>query len=687
METTIAARVVAVTADADEPPTRTSNDGADWLVVERRTLTTSFFVGDATPIHAAARIVPRGARSVSFELDGQGLGSVRFPADAVRDGTAIVVRTPTTMLPVDAGAHELALRFNPRSNNEPYAEVDWVRLGVDDELEATFGAPVVTALVDPAAALAKVPHRALSVRPPSLVRCPVRVPQLGRLRLALGARGRGSAEVEIAIRADGEPRTVVQRKSVGADRDAWENLDVGLDAFAGRLVHVEMSVPAGDHSTRVLLGDPTIVVQSVEPPRLKPARLAVVVIFSGVDRADIPAYSERPGLDRLGKFAARAAVFTNHRAPTTVVPSVIASLLTGLPPSVHTLDGLGARLPASVPTVLDDAATAGVQAAFFTSVPTSFAPYGFARPRGQRHEQSPISGEGAEAIGEATRFIEKTFSASSSARALVVVHARGGHPPWNVADKQLASLPPTDYTGAIAPRRAAQQLALLRTREGTARMGPGDLERVRALHAVALAEQDRSFGRMLETIETLGLADDSLIVVTADVSSGLSRYFADAPPLTEDALALPLLVKFPQLLVSHKTVITPTEVYDLTATLYDALEIPPPKWLGGRDLQELTSSYTPPRDRPIFAELEGRVSVRELGWVYEIAANKPPRLCEFERDPTCAFDRIPTSPLLSSALHRMTREAAMRPPPMAPRESVEYDDDTAAALRVWGTLR
>lgn len=681
------ARLAGSSRGRDGGVSRTEHDGADWLVSERRTLTTSFVVGDATPVFASARVIPRGARSVTFELDGQSLGSVRFSPEAVRDGAAVIVRTPTTTLPIDAGAHELALRWNPRSNDEPYAEVDWVRLGVDDELEATFGAPVTSDLLDPAAALDKIPHRALSVRPPSLVRCPIRVPELGRLRLALGARGRGSAEVEIAIRADGEPRSVIQRKAVAADRDAWENLDVGLDAFAGRLVHLELSVPAGDHSTRVLIGDPTIAVQAAEPQKVKQAQVAVVVVFSGIDRDDIPSYTDRVGLDRLSKFAAKAAVFTNHRGPTTVAPSVIASLLTGLPPSGHTLDSLGARLPASIPTVLDAASTAGIHAAFFTSVPTSFAPYGFARPKGQRHELSPVSGDGVEAIGEATRFIEKTLGASPSARILVVIHARGGHPPWNVGDKQLASLPPPDYSGTIQPRRAAQQLALLRSRDGTARIGPGDFDRVRALHSVALAEQDRAFGRLIESLETLGVEDESLIIVTSDVSSGLSRLFADAPPLNEATLALPLLVKFPSLLLSHKTVSTPTEVYDVTSTLFETFAIPAPKWMTGRDLQELTSSYAPPRNQPLFAELDGRLSAREGGWVLELADNRPPRLCEIALDPTCTFDRTATRPLVGSALFRMVVEDETRPAPMATQESVEYDDTTAAALRVWGTLK
>src|SRR5690606_11163660 len=42
---------------------------------------------------------------------------------------------------------------------------------------------------------------------------------------------------------------------------------------------------------------------------------------------------------------------------------------------------------------------------------------------------------------------------------LAVIHARGGHPPWEVTPTEADKLPPAEYAGGITPRLSAQRLA------------------------------------------------------------------------------------------------------------------------------------------------------------------------------------------------------------------------------------
>ena len=65
----------------------------------------------------------------------------RFVAEKIKQGYKLVgeikvAKTSPTTLPLDAGSHRIGLRFSPKSADDPYADVDWVRVGVPDEIEA-----------------------------------------------------------------------------------------------------------------------------------------------------------------------------------------------------------------------------------------------------------------------------------------------------------------------------------------------------------------------------------------------------------------------------------------------------------------------------------------------------------------------------------------------------------------------
>ncbi len=661
------------------------HDGATWSVIQDKRTRVDFNFAEPSPVFASARLVSRGAKSVSFYLDGQPLGSVRLSPGEVR-----IVRTSPTSLPIDAGGHTLEVSFSPKPKEGPVAELDWVRIGVPDDLDATYGAPTLPDIVSEAGSIGKVPHRSLSLRAPSLVRCPVRVPKLGRLRVAAGIFGEGEATAEGVVRVDGqEPVSLFKTPLKGGANATWTDLDVSLDAFAGKLVELELRVPQGSASGRVLFGDPEIVVPTIAPEEAPPAQVVVLVVLSGLERGELPPYSghPEPNLERLSRLAQRATVFLDHQNPTTVVPGVLATLLTGLPPHGHTVTDYGARLPDALPTLLSDAHEASIQTAFFTGVPHTFRPFGFDRATQQFVSYSPVSGEGNDPLEDAAKWIEKTIAAKPNGKILAIVHARGGHPPWLVTAKQLDALPPADYTGSIAPRRAGQQLAMLRKRKH-ADLSDADLARLAALHAVGLAAEDRALGALLDALDAANLEDRALVVVTADGSSALSTLFADDPPFTEEALGVPLYIQFPKHLYGGQQIEAPTEASDVARTILHSLGLPPMRHGLGQDLASVASGLPPVSMRPLVASSGERYLARWDSLVLTARPGAPPALCDLSLDPTCSFDRRPMLPFATSAIVRaLARDLALTdqiaPPP---KETATIDDDTLAALRVWGSM-
>jgi hypothetical protein len=667
-------------------PNSVPRDGATWAEIRTKRTDVSFTLTEPTAVFASARVIPHAAHNIALYLDDQPLGSFRLAK-----GDARIVRTEATALPIDAGAHTLSVHLSPGSKDEPLADIDWVRLGVPDDLDTTYGAPTLPSIVTEGAVLSKVPHRALTLRAPAFVRCPLRVPRGGVLRMSLGVAGSGNEDVEVIVRPDGGPPINLLTASLQSAEDAsWKDVELNLDPFADQLVELELRAPRGAASGRALFGDPEIVVPTVAPSPVGQAQVVIVVVMAGVDRDELPLYSKtpQPNLERLTRLGDHAAVFLEHRGPATTVSSVMASLLTGLPPSVHTLADPGDALPRSVETIFDVAHDASVSTAFFTTVPQSFSPFGLSRGVEHVVEISPVSGDWHSPISEATTWIESTLAAHPKGKILVVVHSRGGHPPWTVAGKQLDALPPAEYSGNISPRRAGEQLLLFRKKKGR-EVPQGDFVRVQALHQVGLAEEDHALGQLIDSIEGSAIEDKTLLVVTSDVSSGMSTLFADDPPLTEATLALPLYVMLPKHAFAGRTVNAPTEVADIARTALASLGLPPLRRGFGQDLASVASGLPPIALEPLVAENGARYVARWGSLTLTVRPDGDPFLCDVDFDATCAFDRRAVKPFSFDAIARgfARRQAEIERLPETATVTANIDDATLAALRVWGSMQ
>jgi hypothetical protein len=677
------------------------HDGATWMRISERATRLSFVLPKASHVFVSLRVAGVSAKSATVLLDDQPLGSVTFGRDVAK-----VVTTPTTKFPADAGHHTLTLMFAGRlREDQPFADLDWVRVGRPDELEQTFGAPTIKGSVLDGAALGGVPHRAVGLRTPSSLRCTVRPTRDARLRAALGYQGPGAAAVRVTAQVStstGDRATLMLAKEEvrGGEGAKWTDLDVPLAELAGRLVTLEITADGPSQGGRFLLGDPAIVGRA--PVKVGPwgARAAVVVVLHGVERDELPGYAEAPipWLDALSELAREGTVFRAHRAPSTYAAATLASLMSERPPSVHQVADPSARLPKTLATLPQLVREAGVHAAMFTGVPFTFKSFGFSEGWERFVEHPPMSGALATApLTDAAAWVTEVLSNDARARVLAVVHARGGHPPWDVTPREVSSLAPNDYSGPIEPRRAAQVIGRLRKRKGS--FSELDHERVRSLAALGLAGQDRALRELFSALRARGLWDQTLVVVVGDTSSGASpaAMFADGLPLGEDALSVPLYVRFPGGALAGQSVLEPTEATDVARTVLDALGAQPEVEtsrvrarasivrLGGRDLFALASGAHTGAPQPSIALWGDRYSARYGEWLITGKPGSRPLLCHVELDPTCSFDRSPLAPFVVDALFRhVVRHEVESAQTRPPREAVTLDQDTAASLNVWG---
>jgi hypothetical protein len=300
---------------------------------------------------------------------------------------------------------------------------------------------------------------------------------------------------------------------------------------------------------------------------------------------------------------------------------------------------------------------------------------------------SPVEGAPATApLNDAAKWTVDHMK-TADARALVVIHARGGHPPWDVTINDAAKLAPIEYSGTMEPRRAGQLIARARAKHSRFRLSESDRTRMWAIYEAALAGQDRAVGQLIEAIKKANLWDDTLFVVSGDVSTNSDSRapFGDGEDLTEDVLRVPLWVHFPKGALAGRTIQLPTGVTDVSRSLLNALRLPIPDGFEGVDLFATASGTALPGGRALPATLGPRYSLRLGDLILSGTSGKPPTLCDLVSDPNCEIDRLERMPRAASFLFRMAYDAeiaAQKHKPM--REPATIDAATSAALQVWG---
>jgi len=664
------------------------HEGATWMRARSRTVTASFYwpAGAGDPADGAAYVEARvrgvTARGVAVSLDGKA-----FAGGSLGKGEArVVLLRPATPVTLTPGGHELSLHFigGPRAGEEPLAEVDWVHVGAGDTSEP-YAAPTRSDVVLDATVGGRA-KRALSLRAPGFVRCSGWIPSDATLEASLATVGGGDADVEARLLRDRRAPVVLGTAHVAGGGIAWAPWTVpvtGLDGD-GALSSLELVVKRASKGTRVLLGEPRVVVTGGSPsPTPPPARGVVVVVLGSTSARSLSPWGGPHAATALAGLAAKGTTFTANRAVSSLANADVASMLTGLPPRVHSVDDPDARLGPGPTTIEDACRQGGVATAMFTANPTTGVAFGFERGWDTFIAHDPLEDTPAvQVFDEAATWID----AHKADRFLVVVNARGGHPPWDATPEQLKAMPPEGYFGMVEPRRAAE--ALTKAHRHPTRFKDDDRARAWALYDLAVDTHDAALGRLLAALDAAGRADDTAVIVTGDVAATEAPPvpFVDVEPLEEPILATPLVIRWPHAdALAARRIDAPSTPVDLARTALAALGLSPPAAFQGIDLAGAARGSIVPLSRPLAATRATHFSVRWGPFVLLGSRDRETRLCDLTLDPTCVADIRATTPLALEPLHRWALDAlAPVTPPRYPREPAALDPHALAALVRWG---
>lgn len=173
-----------------------------------------------------------------------------------------------------------------------------------------------------------------------------------------------------------------------------------------------------------------------------------------------------------------------------------------------------------------------------------------------------------------------------------------------------------------------------------------ELRRRRSKYYAMITDMDRAIGRVLDKLDKLGMADDTVVVFTSDNgwAIGDHQLFAKGPFFYEELVRMPLLVRYPRLARAGLRIERITSFVDLAPTFLDLAGERPPITMHGRSLVPLLRdpSYDGHPDEAFFEYDEhkgtkyvarGVVNRRYKLIDYQAATERFDVLYDLERDP------------------------------------------------------
>jgi hypothetical protein len=673
-------------------------DGATWgRVLDRsQTFSVAFEASGAALVSMRGRA--KGAKKVVASIDGKTVGTIALSPTEDK-----VVTVSNASLVIGPGAHTLTLRWlGAVKKEEPLAELDWIRVGTDDGDPSMYAAPTRKDTVNEVV-LGGAPRRAYTLRAPSILRCVAWVPAGATLAADVGTIGEGGGEVELRERATGDDPPRVLQKQITSNA-AWTGVStkLGVGGEGGSIAVIEIAVTRAPKQGRVAIAEPRIVDAAPHTmaanvlARPANAQRVIVIVLAGLSSSGIE-------LPSLKKLAAEGVVFRAHRAPSSLASASVASLVSGLPVPVHALEDAGARLSPSTPLIGKLLGPFGVESAMFTEAPSTGPAFGFAHDWAHYAARSPLDGPPV-AFAEVSKFLE----GNAGKKTLVLAHARGAHPPWEVTPEALKSLPPEGYNGLVDPKHVVGILG--KARRNQLRLTEADRTRLLALEHEGLTAQDQQLDALIEDLRAKGTLDATMIVVTSDapfvIPAATAKITTDKgekplpggsatqpppppPPVpepTEDPLAIPLVIRFPKAFAQGRVVTAMSEPTDVAATIAASFGAPTSD-LAGRDLATLAIDDERARDTARLLD-DGRGYQLAWGDLRLVGAwGKPPAL----RVRLAADDlrtKRPYEYLAAWGLAALERGRWLAARAKGPgREPATIDAATAAAMDAWERVK
>lgn len=486
-----------------------------------------------------------------------------------------------------------------------------------------------------------------------------------------------SAPVEFRISArvgGGSPQALhEQLVSPGEEPSGWVDYRLDLESFAGKSIRLEyatrFAVPARARRIAAPLWSHPIVLVPAGDPGLN-----FVVVSLDTLRADhVGVYGAGEGVTPvLDALAASGVLF---EAATTTFPSTTAShmsLMTGLYPSVHEVLAPPAALDRVVPTLAQLLAPEGYRTAAVTENGMLGARAGFLRGFDSYKEfkdahPTASSGHIEKVLDSGIAWLER----HRNERFFLFLHTYQVHGPHN---------PPAEFN-----------------RFSVADVDPAlSMKKQDALYRGEILYTDREMQRLLDALDSLHLAENTVLIVTADHGEAFGErgVFGHGHDLTQELMHIPLLVRAPGIAKQGLRIEGRASLVDIPPTILDLANVPIPPGIQGRTLVGQMAGESD-EDVVVYAEVPEKgvptLAIWEANtkWVFP-GPDEPPQVFDVSGGAETQLVEVPPEVLARGEAHRKAFDTKTQLSRAGLATSgaghADIDDDTKDQLRALGYI-
>jgi arylsulfatase A-like enzyme len=514
-------------------------------------------------------------------------------------------------------------------------------------------------------------RRALLLAAPGRLETPIPIAGARLLRFSVAAPGKPAGSLGVAVRIDG-PGGAATWEGIVRPGAGWIDAEIDLAAVGARTAGGEQrlavearAVTAADAPTVLALAAPRLVAPRGSIPGRGPGNVVVYLIDTlRPDHMSVYGY-ERPTTPRIDALAGDGVVFERAYSTASWTRPATASLLTSLHSTLH-----GAHSRRSLKTEVHTLAERFRDGGWST---WAFVANGNVFGHGLNFEQGfdrfvairGARGDNHARTEEVNALLLPHLDAFGDEPFLLFVHTVDPHSPYEPPPPYHDLFTDPAYRGTLAPRDTVK-----RTLERRA-LGPADIAHVQALYDGDIRYQDAMLGELLDRVQALDLADDTLLVVTSDHGEEFLEHgdWEHGARLFEEQIRIPLVLRVPgHHALAGLRIRAPVQLLDVMPTLLAWYGLAGGEACQGRDLAPLLlGAGTTPADhaRPIYCEEIRQELGRRLSSLIDgrwklirtrMGAGDRYALFDLEGDPGETRDRLADEPDRVARMQARLRE-------------------------------
>ncbi len=458
------------------------------------------------------------------------------------------------------------------------------------------------------------------------------------------------------MEADGEKERVIFGEKLKPEKFKEFRLKIAdLGDFSGKAVKFDIGFHCSESRFKLVMADAGIYV-SAKPRGVglpRGVRLPTVknVIFIMIDtqRADhLAAYgisAPKIKTPEFDCFAKQGILFERFSSAEDWTKPSVATMLTGAYPLTHKAQTEKAILSDELkllPQILQDK---GLRTGAFIANAYIAEKFGFNRGWDYytNHIVENKKSGAPHLFGAALDWIKK----NGQNRYFVYIHTIDVHSPYTPPEHFLRLYDAQPYKGPIIPKITHAQIGDIKT--GKLSINYRDLERLRALYKGDVTYHDKYLGNFLQSLESLGFLENTLVIITADHGEEFEEHgsFGHGHSLHQELTHVPLVMVWKGAVPKGKRIAVNSDHAILAPTVIDALGFDIPAQFEGKSIFDSVTYEYPPAGFSTHKDYKMSVWSNNLKFLVHHAYGKFNFfICDTNRDPSCSDNIYKKNPIL-----------------------------------------